>query len=183
MGDIPQTRPFLERSEVLQPVAQHGMEVEALATSPLQEMVGPAAQTTRCALNPANPGAPSVVNAPRHPSLAGVCQHTTAGLHDWRAERPPLCGGAPCWVWRYSAGTRRLVSLTIGPDFPLSHGRALWAKAPPRAAPDFQSSLAAHKQAASPSHHGPAACQSSAARRPVLATIFGHLSRPERRGP
>ena len=86
MGDIPQTRPYLERSEVLQPVAQHGMEVEALATSPLQEMVGPAAQTTRCALNPANPGAPSVVNAPRHPSLAGVCQHTTAGLHDWRAE-------------------------------------------------------------------------------------------------
>ena len=121
----------------------------------------------------------------RQRSAASVTRGRLPAHH---GRAPRLARRAPSAVRRSSmlgvAVQRRYPSLTIGPDFPLSHGRALRAKAPPRrAALDFQSFRAAHKQAASPSHHGPAACQSSAARRPVLATIFGHLSRPERRGP
>ena len=51
--DMTRTRPHLERSEARQLVAQHGMDVEALATSPQQEMVGPAAKTPRQARSPA----------------------------------------------------------------------------------------------------------------------------------
>ena len=91
------TRPHLERSESRQLVAQHGMDVEAPATSPQQEMVGPAAKTPRHARSPANLGVPSAGHA-QHPPLAGACQHIPADLFGWHHERTSLCGGPSCWA-------------------------------------------------------------------------------------
>ena len=87
--DTMRTRPHdLERSEAQQPAAQHGMDIEAQATSPQQEMGGrrPRRRATRRTQ-------PTSAHC-RSPSLAGVCQHTPAGHYDWHHKRPLLCGAA-----------------------------------------------------------------------------------------
>ena len=118
----PAAGPHLERSEARQLVAQHGMDLEAPATSPLQEMVWPAAKT-----QPTSGHRWSATLRARHsresartPRPASMTGSSLAPPAPSAVRLSPMLGVAPPPSSLPDSGTN-------GPDLPLSQGRALRA--------------------------------------------------------